>query len=875
MRKQTILTLAILLAAASQTFSVPGLRIAVDCSDIVLSWPSTTGQTFLVEFRSTLDSATTWTELTNHYPASIGTNTTFIHPERVPCSTSSFAGGGGESSGGTASPTVASDSSYEVLVMPNSKSSVPVPLNLYPPGMDLSGYILIWPDGLIEEWSKEFAEKYAIAQLEGRGEPQTENGGGESSVDSGFYRVIDVTPIARRDIAGVEQDSGGNQINVLANDSDPNDDRFLIAGVTAAGHGEIVYTPDGATFQYTPASGFYGQDSFAYSITNFHGGRATATVTVFVNQTGNQPPSANDLFVTLQTNIYTTAFNALTNAFDGDSDPLSLFAVTAPRLGTLTTNSTADIIYERNPDWFGRDSFQYFVTDGRGGYAAGSLVIVQQDDDTDGMADEWELRYGLDLSNDDSTLDPDGDGLPNLAEYKLQRSPNVSDNPLNLATIVNGSQVSGFTQLPLAGFSPDIERQPITLYLNGSPAANAFLSQKANGQWGINWHTDFLTNGNYSIQAAFHYKPYAPLTETNLIFGELTSVQVTNLVMFDAFTSKFTDFLLIDAKLAMQNATYRVDLYDEDDTPLVYGVFETTNGLIQLYWDLTDGQGNQIAFGNIRAKFTFDDPVQMNSSSLDPVFHWFTKDTSTSGNGFVVAWGWDIYSTTFNNRRTQLMLGGVINILGNPSEPDSYNLAPAANVPYANTFRYDSESDKKTLLAAVADPGNGNFFWFGHGSAAGISGNEERSLIVAADVQQALKNFAALSTPQRPRTNMHPYRLVILNGCETYSPEWADAFGIDFDPDGGRLDVWYNWAGRPKRAFVGWKEQIDVPGYRWYSLNDKHPQYAEALGLLFFNWMQGYFLNYSVNQFADRATFYGFSNADSAKISGCINMTRW
>ncbi|MDH7502777.1 MAG: hypothetical protein QHJ82_08725, partial [Verrucomicrobiota bacterium] len=83
----------------------PGLQIAVDCPDIVLSWPSTTGQTFLVEFRSTLDSATPWTELTNHFPAAIGTNTTFIHPDRVPCGTSRFAGGGGESDARPFSPT--------------------------------------------------------------------------------------------------------------------------------------------------------------------------------------------------------------------------------------------------------------------------------------------------------------------------------------------------------------------------------------------------------------------------------------------------------------------------------------------------------------------------------------------------------------------------------------------------------------------------------------------------------------------------------------------------------------------------------------------------------------------------------------------------
>ena len=43
--------------------------------------------------------------------------------------------------------------------------------------------------------------------------------------------------------------------------------------------------------------------------------------------------------------------------------------------------------------------------------------------DGDGMPDDWEIAYGLNPRLDDSGLDPDGDGLTNLEEYKRETDP--------------------------------------------------------------------------------------------------------------------------------------------------------------------------------------------------------------------------------------------------------------------------------------------------------------------------------------------------------------------------------------------------------------------------------------------------------------------
>jgi hypothetical protein len=57
-----------------------------------------------------------------------------------------------------------------------------------------------------------------------------------------------------------------------------------------------------------------------------------------------------------------------------------------------------------------------------------SLTVSSSfDSDGDGMPDEWEITNGLNRYVDDSSLDPDQDGLTNLAEYQNGTDPNKLD----------------------------------------------------------------------------------------------------------------------------------------------------------------------------------------------------------------------------------------------------------------------------------------------------------------------------------------------------------------------------------------------------------------------------------------------------------------
>ena len=98
-----LLLVATLVFAHIRVLAIEGLKIQIYCPDVVLSWPSVEGYTYIVQHRETLGPNTPWTTLTNSLPAKSGTNMTFfVHSNRVDCPTGQVFGrmlssGGGSS----------------------------------------------------------------------------------------------------------------------------------------------------------------------------------------------------------------------------------------------------------------------------------------------------------------------------------------------------------------------------------------------------------------------------------------------------------------------------------------------------------------------------------------------------------------------------------------------------------------------------------------------------------------------------------------------------------------------------------------------------------------------------------------------------------
>ncbi len=541
------------------------------------------------------------------------------------------------------------------------------------------------------------------------------------------------------------------------------------------------------------------------------------------------------------------------------------------------TNGSGTVTYTRDANLFGTDSFSYAVTDGNGGYASGTVQLQQVSTADNGLPDQWQLAYGMDPTQDNSLGDPDGEGLPNVAEFILGTDPLRADNPMNLPTIANGTVLSGFAQLPLVGISASAQTPPLILLLNGNPAATASIIQGPDGLWAFNWDTSHLSNGVYTIQVAMQYGNSTAGPQFEL-YGNQISVAISNLITFDSLTSQFTDYgLIIYGTLnGITHANVLIQLSDDHGNPLVYGDFAITNGELGVYWDLTDGRGNQISFGNIQAMFTVSNTVT--HSEPTNIMQWFFREGGAGNPSFVVAWGWDSYVYSFLNYQNNMIMGGVVNILADPAANNPYTMPPRCfwnQWDSPNTmFRYDTDSDKQILTNAIAQ--NLYFFWLGHGGSSAIEGNPDKSNISPLDVESVLGNFQSKSTPKHPKTNSHPYKLVVLNGCQTDSSQWSQSFGIDYDQVGTTNYVpWFQASGRTPRAFVGWMKENKAPGAWDIALGGvAHAEFGSALGSLWSDWMNGFPLEACLGDFADSATNNNFTGQDSWHISGCVDLQR-
>jgi hypothetical protein len=68
--------------------------------------------------------------------------------------------------------------------------------------------------------------------------------------------------------------------NVVANDTDVDGDPLTVSAVTQGSGGLVTFS--GGSVTYTPNAAFYGPDSFSYTVSDGHGGTATATVSITV-----------------------------------------------------------------------------------------------------------------------------------------------------------------------------------------------------------------------------------------------------------------------------------------------------------------------------------------------------------------------------------------------------------------------------------------------------------------------------------------------------------------------------------------------------------------------------------------------------------------
>ena len=268
---------------------------------------------------------------------------------------------------------------------------------------DQGGTLTINPDGsYIYDPPADFVgeDTITIQILDENGNPATS----ELVIDTIDPTVdpLNTQPIASDDNFSLisDPDSPSTLSSTLAaNDSDPDEEPIVVADaggvppgttfVTANG-GMVLVNPDG-TFDYTPAAGFIGEDTFNYTIIDSTGETDTATVEITVtpddNGDENNPPASSDDFVVTPKNV-PIGGEQLLNDIDPEGDDLMVISMAGIPVvpGTVVPTVQGGTIvfgsffYTPPNDYVGTDSVEYTVTDGNGGTSTSTIYIVIVDE---------------------------------------------------------------------------------------------------------------------------------------------------------------------------------------------------------------------------------------------------------------------------------------------------------------------------------------------------------------------------------------------------------------------------------------------------------------------------------------------------------------
>ncbi len=247
-------------------------------------------------------------------------------------------------------------------------------------------------------------------------------------------------PVAKNDAVTTSEDKAV-VIAVLANDSDADGDKLAAAIASNPANGTVVLNADG-TFTYTPKANFNGTDSFTYTVSDGKGGSATGTATVTVSPVNDAPVAKADTATTTAGKAVVIA--VLANDSDIDGDSLAPSVPTQPVNGTVTVNADGTLTYTPKAGFTGTESFNYTVSDGKGGTATAGVTVTVSGtnaapvatDDTATTAEDKPVIIAV-LTND---KDANGDKL----------AAAIAAQPTNGTVILNADGT--FTYTPKSNF---------------------------------------------------------------------------------------------------------------------------------------------------------------------------------------------------------------------------------------------------------------------------------------------------------------------------------------------------------------------------------------------------------------------------------------
>ncbi|HVK14615.1 MAG TPA: Ig-like domain-containing protein, partial [Gemmataceae bacterium] len=253
---------------------------------------------------------------------------------------------------------------------------------------------------------------------------------------------------------------GTLEVDLLANDTDPEGDPLEVVFVSEPSHGTLDFQAVDAygdgRFIYRPTAKYVGTDSFTYKVSDGTSESAAATVTITVT---NQTPAGGADSYTGTGEDYAIAGNVQGNDADADGDPILSLVATTTSHGTLNLRDDGSFTYTPNVNYAGADSFTYTLTDGiatSNPIAVSLTVPLGGPFDLDGndrstqtswISEPDQVQYGLGVSTSDSATILAR--VYNVPSNMVIDSRRILFNPNVLS--VNGVTQPGYVELSPSG----------------------------------------------------------------------------------------------------------------------------------------------------------------------------------------------------------------------------------------------------------------------------------------------------------------------------------------------------------------------------------------------------------------------------------------
>lgn len=188
-------------------------------------------------------------------------------------------------------------------------------------------------------------------------------------------------PVALDDFATVDEDSGANRIEVLANDSDADVETIWVIDTTDGSKGTVDIIGDGPAVTYTPDADATGPDAFTYTIRDQSGAIDTATVFLTITPVNDPPTAVNDgvptpIRIARGSGPVSIAVLANDNSAPDGPEVLQITSVTQGVIGTVAVGAGGlSLTYDPAGQMTGLDTFTYTISDGRGGFDTASVHV--------------------------------------------------------------------------------------------------------------------------------------------------------------------------------------------------------------------------------------------------------------------------------------------------------------------------------------------------------------------------------------------------------------------------------------------------------------------------------------------------------------------